>query len=122
MLAHPQERLLVEARRIDGEAHEFGGAVEILNQCPHPTGHVVAVVVERHFDRLLVQRLLEGLRLEIAAAFVEKAGEHHAEPGLVGGVLRGPAAHGEFERDERHGGRIRPARTSGRAASSPSSH
>ena len=36
VLAHPQERLLVEARRVDGEPQKFDGAVEILHQRAHP--------------------------------------------------------------------------------------
>ncbi len=104
VLAHAQERLLVEARRIDGEAQELGGAIEVLDQRAHPAAERVAVVVERDLDRLLVERPLEGLRIEVARAFVEQAREQHAHSRLVGRVLRRAAADGEFERDQRNGG------------------
>ena len=102
LLAHARRRRLVEARRVDREAQQFAGAVEMARQRLHPAADVVALGMEGEFDRLLVERLLEGLVVEIARAFVEQAGEHRQRAGLAGGVLRRAAAEGEFERHQRH--------------------
>ena len=102
VLAHPQERLLVEARRVQRERQELRGAVEVLDQGAHPPRRVLPVVAEVDLDRLLVERPLEGLRIEVARAFVEHAREQHAQARLVRRVLRRAAAHGEFERDHRN--------------------
>ena len=67
---------------------------------------MIAVAVERHLDRLLVERPVEGLRIEVARAFVEEARDQRAQARLAGRVLRRAPAHREFERDERH--RVRP--------------
>ena len=106
MLAHADERLVVEAGRIDGEAEKLRRPVEVLRQRPHPAALVVAVVAEMQLDRLLVERLLEGLRIEVAGALVQHAREQHVKPGLLRRVLRRAAAHGEFERDQRNGGQF----------------
>ena len=63
---------------------------------------MVALAMEGKLDRLLVERLLEGLVVEIAGAFVEQAGEHASRAGLAGRVLRRAAAKGELERHQRH--------------------
>ena len=110
VLAHPLERLLVESRRVDGEAQELGGAVEVLGQRAHAPAPMVAVAVEAHLDRLLVERPVKGLRIEVARALVEEPRHQGAEAGLVGRVLRRAAAHGEFERDQRHRVGVGPAR------------
>ena len=76
LLAHARRRRLVEARRVDREPQQFAGAVEMARQRLHPSADVVALGMEGELDRLLVERLLEGLVVEIARAFVEQAGEH----------------------------------------------
>ena len=102
MLAHPLERLLVEPRRVDREPQQLGGAIEVLGQRAHPPAPMVAVAMERHLDRLLVERPVKALRIEFARALVEEPRHQRAEAGLVGRVLRRAAAHGEFERHQRH--------------------
>ncbi len=102
LLAHALERRLVEARRVDGEAQQFAGAVEMARQRAHPPADMVALAMERDLDRLLVERLLEGLAVEIAGAFVEQAGEQRRGARLARRVLRRAAAKGEFERHQRH--------------------
>ena len=102
VLAHPFERLLVEARGVDGEAKQLGGAIEVLGERAHAPAPMIAVAVERHFDRFLVQSAVKGLRIQFARALVEEAGHQGAQAGLLRRVLRRAAAHGEFERNDRH--------------------
>ena len=102
VLAHPLERLLVESRRVDREPQKLGGAIEVLGQRAHPPAPMVAVAMERHLDRLLVERPVKGLRIEVSRALVEEPRHQRAKAGLVGRVLRRAAAHGEFERHQRH--------------------
>src|SRR6185312_3281518 len=79
LLAHPLERLLVEPGRRDREPQELGGAIEVLDQRAHAPAPVIAVAVERYFDRFLVERALERLRIEIARALVEQPGHQGAQ-------------------------------------------
>ena len=102
MLAHAFERLLVEPRGIDGEAKELGGAIEVLDERAHAPAPMITVAVERHFDGFLVERAVKGLRIQFARALVEKRRHQRAQARLVRRVLRRAAAHGEFERNERH--------------------
>ena len=73
VLAHPLERLLVEPGRVDRKAQQFGGAIEVLGQRAHAPAPVIAVAVERHFDRDLVERAVKRLRIEVARALVQKS-------------------------------------------------
>ena len=102
VLAHALERLLVEARRVDRKPQEFGGAVEVLYERAHAPAPIVAVAVEGHLDRLLVERPVERLRIEFARAFVEEPRDERSEARLAVRVLRRAPTHGELERDERH--------------------
>ena len=47
---------------------------------------------------------MEGFRVEIARALVEQAGDHVADAGFAGRILRGAAAEGIFHRDQGHRG------------------
>ena len=47
---------------------------------------------------------MKGLGIQIARTFIEQAGDHVADAGLAGGILRGAAAKGVFHRDQGHGG------------------
>ena len=68
----------------------------------HPSADVIALGMEGELDRFVLERLLEGLVVELARAFVEQAGEHGQRAGLAGGVLGRAAAEAEFERHQRH--------------------
>ena len=102
VLAHAFERLLVEPRRVDREAQQLCGAIEVLGERAHAPAPMIAVALERHFDRLLVQGAVKRLRIEFARALVEEPRHQRAQARLVRRVLRRAAAHGEFERNERH--------------------
>ena len=60
----------------------------------------IAVGRERHVDRNVLQRLVEGRAVERAGALVEQAGEQRADAGLVRRVLRGATVEGEVHRDQ----------------------
>ena len=100
LLAHALERRLVEARRVEAKAQQLAGAVEMAREGAHPPADMVALAMEGDFDRLLVERLLEGLVVEIARAFVEQAGQQGRGARLARRVLRRAAAKGEFERHQ----------------------
>ena len=102
LLAHARERRLVETRRVEGEAQQFAGAVEIALQRAHPPAEVIVFGLERNFDRLFFERVLERLAVEIARAFVEQAREQRRRARLALGVLRRAAAKSEFERHQRN--------------------
>ena len=102
VLAHALERLLVEARRVDREAQEFGGAVEVLDQRAHAPAPMIAVAVELHLDRLFVQRSVEGLQIEFTRALVEETRDERSQARLALRVLRRASAHRKLERDKRH--------------------
>ena len=59
---------------------------------------------EAQFDGAAIEAFVKGLGIEIAGAFIEQAGDHVADAGLVGRVLRGAAAEGIFHRDQGNGG------------------
>ncbi len=61
VLAHAFERLLVEPRRVDREAQQLCGAIEVLGERAHAPAPMIAVALERHFDRLLVQGAVKRL-------------------------------------------------------------
>jgi hypothetical protein len=103
LLAHPRRRRFVETRRVDGEAGELAGAVEMAGKRLHPPAEEVALGMEGKLDRLLVERFVERLIVEIGGALVEQAGKQSRRAGLAGRVLGGAAAKGEFERHQRHG-------------------
>jgi len=102
VLAHAFERLLVEPGGVDRKPQEFGSAIEVLGERAHAPAPMIAVAVERHFDRDLVQGAVKRLRIEITRPLVEKSRHQRAEARLFRTVLRRAAAHGEFERNERH--------------------
>ena len=55
--------------------------------CARP---MIAVAVELHFDRLLVERPLEGLRVEVARAFVERPASSIPRPAFSAGSCAAP--------------------------------
>ena len=63
-----------------------------------------AAGLEVHLDRLALERLVEGLGVELAGTLVEQIERHVADACLAFGILGGTAAEGEIERDQRHGG------------------
>ena len=63
---------------------------------------MIAVAMERHFDRFLVESAVKGLRIEFARALVEHGRHQRAQARLFRRVLRRAAAHREFERNDRH--------------------
>ena len=102
VLAHAVEGLLVEPWGVDRQPQQLGGAIEVLGQRAHPPAPMIAVAMERHFDRDLVEGAVKRLGIEIGRTLVEKRRHQRAEARLVRRVLRRAAAHGEFERNERH--------------------
>ena len=61
VLAHAFERLLVEPRGIDRKPQQLGGAIEVLGERAHAPAPMIAVAMERHFDRDLVQGAVKRL-------------------------------------------------------------
>ena len=103
LAAHALQRFGVETRGVEGERGEFEGLVEIARQRLHVAGELVAVGGEMQADRVIVERALEGLRIEIARALVEHAREDRGGAGLALRILRGAACKGELHGDQRHG-------------------
>ncbi len=66
-------------------------------------GDGVAIGAEAEVNGEIVDGAVEALGVVGAGAFVEQAGEHGGEAGLVSGVLRRAAANGELQRDEGNG-------------------
>ena len=61
VLAHALERLLVEPGGVDRKPQQLGGAIEVLGERAHAPAPMIAVAMERHFDRLLVQSAVKRL-------------------------------------------------------------
>ena len=74
-------------------ASQLAGAVEVLGERSHAPAPVIAVAMERHFDRFLVQSPVKGLRVQFARAFIEQSRDQGAQARLVRRVLRRAAAH-----------------------------
>ena len=67
-----------------------------------PAGKIVAVGGEGQVDRLVVERAMEGVGVEIAGAFVQHAREHRAAPRLPAASCASPLQR-KLQGDKRHG-------------------
>ena len=90
----------VEARLGEREAQRVEGLVAVLLERAQGAAEIVAAGAEAELDRLALEPVVEGRGIERAGAFVEQAGRHVGDAGLVGGVLVGAAADGELDRDQ----------------------
>ena len=103
LLAHPRNGRFIEARLVDGKAQQFARALDVANERAHAPAHIIAIAIEGDFDRLLIQRLLESLRIERPRALVQQRRQHRRRARLAGRILRRAALEREFERQQRDG-------------------
>ena len=94
----------VETRRGQRQVQEVEGLVLVVLEHPQRAAEIIPGRREAELDGAALEALVEGLGIEIAGAFIEQAGDHVADAGLAGRVLRGAAAKGIFHRDQGHGG------------------
>src|SRR3546814_11171787 len=73
------------------------GTVSVLRQGRQRAVEAVEPGLEAQADREIVELALEGLGVERAGAFVDRAGGHVGEAGLALRVERRSAAEGELE-------------------------
>ncbi len=85
----------------DREAEEVEGFVEIGGERAQVAVERVRVGVEGEIDAQVLKLRLEGARIEVAGAFVEKPRHQVGEPGLAFRVLRRAAAERDVHGDDR---------------------
>ncbi len=94
----------VEMRRCQRHPQQVEGFVLVVLEHAQRAAEIIPRRTEAQLDGAAIETLVKGLGIEIARAFVEQIGDHVADAGLVGGILRRAAAEGIFHRDQRHGG------------------
>ena len=94
----------VEMRRGQRHPQQVEGFVLVVLEHAQRAAEIIPRRAEAQFDGAPVEVLVEGLGIEIARALVEQIGDHVADAGLAGRILRRAAAEGKFHRDQRHGG------------------
>ena len=94
----------LEARRGHRLAQQVEGFVPVVLEHPQRAAEVIPRRGKAELDGAAVEPLVEGLGIQFLGSLVEQAGDHVADAGLVGRILRRAAAEGIFHRDQRHGG------------------
>jgi len=103
LTAHARDVARRQTRLRQRELHQLKRLVGIARESLKMARYRVAIGAEANVDRQFVNGAMKAARIIGAGAFIEHAGQQRCKTGLVGGVLRGAAANGEFQRDERHG-------------------
>ena len=93
----------LEARRGQRHPEQVEGFVSVIPEHAQRTAEIVPRRTEAQFDGAALETLVERLGIQIARTFIEQIGDHVADAGLVGRILRGAAAEGILHREQRHG-------------------
>ncbi len=103
LVADAFERLGVETRRGQRKVEQLHGVIEVGGERPQGAAELIASGREAEMDRLLLDQLLEGARIEVARTLIEHGADHVGDARLVGGVGIGAAGEGVVERQHRNG-------------------
>ena len=85
LCANALDRLVVEARHGQRQPQQIEALILALAQDLERTAHLIALRVEVKLDGIALQPLLEGARIELAGAFVERGRRHIGDTGLGAG-------------------------------------
>ena len=101
--AYAFRRFGVEAGLRQGQPQEFERLVAAICERLQAALDFIAAGVEGELHGRRFEARLEGVGVEGTGALVEKARHEAGEAGHIGRILRGAAAEGEIDGDQRHG-------------------
>src|SRR5688572_24792228 len=100
-VADALHRLGIEARRAEREPQQLRRLAAIVAQEARAAGEIVEPGREAELDAAIRHAFLEGLRIDVARAFVEQAGGELRDAFLADRVVARAALEAERHRDDR---------------------
>ena len=93
----------IEARLVQGETKQVHCRIDRPAERLHPARNGVTLGTERDLDRLVVERAMKALGIELPGTLVEQARHHGGGSALAAGILGRTAPEREIDRHERNG-------------------